>query len=100
MGQFRGSSSIRLSKESLENLHISLYNSIGFLRDLENQGGTKIRIELISSRYLKVCTLHVMSPKEIPYVVYIYSILPICKHRHEDEQPHNAQDALCGWIHF
>lgn len=23
-----------------------------------------------------------------------------CKHRHEDKQPHNAQDASCGWIHF
>lgn len=27
-------------------------------------------------------------------------ILPICKHRHGDKEPHNARDALCGWIRF
>lgn len=34
------------------------------------------------------------------YLMLFTCILPICKHRHGDKEPHNAQDALCGWIHF
>lgn len=34
------------------------------------------------------------------YLMLFTCILPICKHRHGDKEPHNAQDASCGWIHF
>lgn len=34
------------------------------------------------------------------YLMWFTCTLPICKHSHEDKQPHNAKDALCDWIHF